>query len=58
MRDIETRADVEFLLSEFYKVATLDERIGHHFDDLDLAAHLPVFSASPSISEILCGFIK
>ncbi len=40
--DIETRADLEFLLSEFYKIATEDAQIGHHFDGLDLAAHLPV----------------
>ena len=42
MRDIETRADLEFLLAEFYKIATVDEEIGHHFADLDLAAHLPI----------------
>ena len=41
-RDIETRQDLEFLLSEFYKVATKDAEIGHHFTDLDLAAHLPI----------------
>jgi hemoglobin len=41
-RDIETRSDLEFLLEEFYKLATKDENIGHHFADLDLAAHLPV----------------
>lgn len=44
MKDIETRADLEFLLGEFYKSATADERIGHYFDDLDLAAHLPVIA--------------
>ncbi len=42
MRDIETRADLEFLLAEFYKIATVDEEIGHHFDGLDLTTHLPV----------------
>ena len=42
MKDIETREDLELLLTEFYKVATVDENIGHHFDGLDLAAHLPV----------------
>jgi len=44
MNDIETRADVETLLAEFYKTATTDREIGHHFDDLDLAAHLPVIA--------------
>ena len=41
-RDIETREDLETLLTEFYNVATIDEEIGHHFAELDLAAHLPV----------------
>ena len=41
-KDIETRADLEFLLAEFYKTAVADAEIGHHFADLDLAAHLPV----------------
>ncbi|HXH69245.1 MAG TPA: group III truncated hemoglobin [Pyrinomonadaceae bacterium] len=41
-RDIETRKDLEFLLTEFYEVATTDEQIGHHFAELDLVAHLPV----------------
>jgi hemoglobin len=42
MKDIETREDLETLLTEFYKIATTDEEIGHHFDGLDLAAHLPI----------------
>lgn len=42
MKDIETRADLELLLAEFYKIAPYDAEIGHHFDDTDLAAHLPV----------------
>ena len=42
MKDIETRQDLELLLSEFYKVATEDAEIGHHFDNLDLETHLPV----------------
>jgi hemoglobin len=42
MKDIETRADLEKLLTEFYRVAITDEEIGHHFDDLDLESHLPV----------------
>lgn len=41
-KDIETRADLERLLAEFYKTATVDAQIGHHFAELDLAAHLPV----------------
>lgn len=41
-RDIKTREDLENLLSEFYKIATIDAEIGHHFADLDLAAHLPI----------------
>ena len=42
MKDIETREDLELLLAEFYKVAIVDEEIGHHFKDLDLVSHLPV----------------
>lgn len=42
MKDIETRKDLEHLLSEFYKVATIDKEIGHHFVGLDLKLHLPV----------------
>jgi len=41
-RDIETREDLKFLLTEFYKIAVLDSEIGHHFAEIDLAAHLPV----------------
>lgn len=41
-RDIETRRDLEILLTEFYKIATVDAEIGHHFAGLDLASHLPV----------------
>lgn len=42
MRDIETRADLDALLAEFYKQATVDAEIGHHFAELDLETHLPV----------------
>ena len=42
MKDIETRQDLESLFAQFYKTATTDAEIGHHFADLDLAAHLPV----------------
>ncbi len=42
IRDIETREDLENLLAEFYKTATADREIGHHFAGLDLVAHLPV----------------
>ena len=41
-RDIETRGDLENLLREFYKIATRDAEIGHHFAELDLEAHLPI----------------
>jgi hemoglobin len=40
--DIENRADLELLLTEFYKIAVTDAEIGHHFAGLDLATHLPV----------------
>jgi hemoglobin len=40
--DIENRADLELLLTEFYKIAVTDAEIGHHFAGLDLASHLPV----------------
>lgn len=40
--DIETRADIEKLLSAFYETATSDAEIGHHFAHLDLETHLPV----------------
>jgi hemoglobin len=42
MKDIETRADLELLLTEFYKIAPNDAEIGHHFDGIDLASHLPI----------------
>jgi hemoglobin len=41
-RDIETRADIDRLLVEFYKVIVHDPEIGHHFDQLDLEHHLPI----------------
>ncbi len=41
-RDIETREDLENLLNEFYNVATRDEKIGHHFAELNLKTHLPI----------------
>jgi hemoglobin len=41
-RDIETRRDLEILLTEFYSVAVSDKEIGHHFSDLNLETHLPV----------------
>ncbi len=40
--DIETREDLVFLLGKFYETATKDAEIGHHFAELDLAAHLPI----------------
>lgn len=42
MKDIETREDIELLLTRFYDVAIVDEQIGHHFAELDLRTHLPV----------------
>ena len=41
-RDIETRADLQELLTEFYKITILDEMIGHHFNDIDIESHLPI----------------
>ncbi len=41
-RDIETREDLDYLLTEFYKIAPNDAEIGHHFDGVDLEAHLPI----------------
>ena len=41
-QDIKTREDLEFLLTEFYRIAPNDAEIGHHFEDLDLESHLPV----------------
>jgi hemoglobin len=41
-KDIETRADLEMLLAEFYKTVPFDAEIGHHFEDIDLASHLPI----------------
>ncbi len=43
--DIETREDIDRLMSEFYKRAFADETIGYIFTDvmkLDLEKHLPV----------------
>lgn len=40
--DLETRADIDHLIVEFYKVVIHDPEIGHHFDGLDLAAHIPI----------------
>ncbi|MEO6587704.1 MAG: group III truncated hemoglobin [Pyrinomonadaceae bacterium] len=41
-KEIETREDLEKLLTEFYRIAPFDQQIGHHFDDTDLDAHLPI----------------
>jgi hemoglobin len=43
-RDIENRADLERLLNEFYTIATRDAEIGHHFEGLNLVAHLPIIT--------------
>lgn len=42
--DIKTRADIENLLTEFYKIAIFDVEIGHHFFELDLESHLPIIA--------------
>lgn len=45
LKDIENRADLEKLLTEFYAVAVTDAKIGHYFTrvvQLDLETHLPV----------------
>lgn len=44
MKDIETREDIDLLLTRFYDVAMVDEEIGHHFAELDLVTHLPVIA--------------
>ncbi|MDI1243752.1 MAG: group III truncated hemoglobin [bacterium] len=44
-RDIETRADIDHLMREFYSRATSDDVIGYIFTDvakLDLDHHLPI----------------
>ncbi len=41
-QDIQTRADIEYLLTEFYNITIHDEMIGHHFDDINLESHLPI----------------
>jgi len=43
-RDIETRADIDDLLTEFYKIVMFDGELEHHFVDLDLRTHLPVIA--------------
>ena len=45
MRDIETREDIDELMTEFYRKAINDELIGYIFTDiakLDLEHHLPI----------------
>ena len=45
MRDIETRADIDEVLRDFYGAAFSDAGLGHIFTDIahmDLDAHLPV----------------
>ncbi len=44
-KDIETRADIDALMNEFYAKAIADDEIGYIFTDvmkLDLEKHLPV----------------
>lgn len=45
MKDIESRADIEFLVNEFYKQVITDETIGYIFTEVaqfSLSTHLPV----------------
>ncbi len=47
MKDIETRQDIENLLSDFYSKALTDDIIGYIFTDvakLDLVHHLPIIA--------------
>ena len=47
MKDIETRADLEVLLREFYKRLLADDSINYIFTDvakMDLEEHLPVIT--------------
>ena len=44
-RDIENRADIDLLMTEFYSTAMVDKTIGYIFTDvakLDLDHHLPI----------------
>ena len=43
-RDIETRADIERLLADFYGTAITDTKIGHHFKAINLEHHLPMIA--------------
>jgi len=43
-RDIETRSDIERLLTDFYSIAMADSKIGHHFRALNLEHHLPMIA--------------
>ena len=47
VRDIETRKDLEKLLTEFYSLTITDAQIGHYFTrvvQLDLETHLPLIA--------------
>jgi hemoglobin len=43
-QDIETRADIDRLLTSFYNSVRQDGKIGHHFATLDLESHLPIIT--------------
>ena len=46
-KDIESRQDIELLLTHFYKKAFADNKIGHFFTEvvpLDLSIHIPVIA--------------
>ena len=45
MKDIETRADIDFWMTRFYQTAITDKLLGYIFTDvarLDLKKHLPI----------------
>lgn len=41
LRDITSEEDVKLFSDEFYKKLLADDRINHHFKDLNLEEHLP-----------------
>lgn len=41
MRDIESKNDIVLFADDFYQRLLADDRIAHHFADLDIANHMP-----------------
>ncbi len=41
MNDIRTEADIALLIDEFYNEVAKDEKIGHHFEQVDWDNHKP-----------------